>query len=112
VTYRLITPQIGADLFSYVLAFSAADAGGELEVFDAQHGGRSFRMADGEGDASRIDVASIESVRFRLKPGEMLIFNSGRYLHRVMLVVGPATRWTACSFMAESRAGEHVYCWG
>jgi hypothetical protein len=112
VTYRLITPQIGADLFSYVLAFSMAEAGGELEVFDAAHGGRSFRMADGESDASRLDLAGIDSVRFRLNPGEMLVFNSGRYLHRVTPVVGAATRWTACSFMAESRTGGQVYCWG
>jgi hypothetical protein len=112
VTYRLITPLIGEDLFSYVLAFSTAEAGGELEVFDISHDGRSFRMADGEGDAGRLDLAGIESVRFRLNPGEMLVFNSGRYLHRVTPVAGAATRWTACSFMAESRAGDHVYCWG
>lgn len=112
VTYRYITPQIGADLFSYVLTFSAAETGGELEVFDARQGGRSFRMADGAGDASRLDLAGVESARFRLNSGEMLVFNSGRYLHRVTPVVGATTRWTACSFMAESRADDQVYCWG
>ena len=111
-SYRFIMPQIGADLFSFLLAFSQPEAGGELEIFDLQHGGRHFRMVDGPEDASHLDLDGIESIRFRLEPGEMLIFNSGRYLHRVNPVIGPATRWTACSFMAESRSGEQVYCWG
>lgn len=111
-SYRLITPQIGADLFSFVLAFSCPEAGGELEIFDLQHGGRAFRMADGNDDASHLDLDGIDSVRFRLTPGDMLIFNSGRYLHQVTPVVGSVIRWTACSFMAESRSGDQVYCWG
>ena len=43
--------------------------------------------------------------------GEMMIFNSGRYLHHVTPVIGPRSRWTACSFMAQSRDGD-VICWG
>lgn len=111
-SYRLITPQIGADLFSFVLAFARPEAGGELEIFNLQHGGRPFRMADGADDASHLDLTGIESVRFSLQAGEMIVFNSGRYLHRVNPVAGDRTRWTACSFMAESRAGDRVYCWG
>jgi hypothetical protein len=111
-SYHLIMPRIGSDLFSYVLSFQPAEAGGLLEIFDRQHEGRRYRMVDGEEDASRLNLDGIESVTFRLEPGEMIIFNSGRYLHRVTPVVGAATRWTACSFMAESRTGEQVYCWG
>ena len=111
-TYRLVMAQVGGDLFSFVLAFSRPEAGGELEIFNLRHEGRRFRMADGEDDASRLDLTGVESIRFRLMPGEMIIFNSGRYLHRVNPVIGTATRWTACSFMAESRSGEQVYCWG
>jgi hypothetical protein len=111
-SYRLIMPHIGSDLFSYVLSLQPPDAGGELQVFNRQHEGRRYRMVDGEDDASRLNLDRIESVSFRLEPGDMIIFNSGRYLHRVTPVVGQATRWTACSFMAESRAGEKVYCWG
>jgi alpha-ketoglutarate-dependent taurine dioxygenase len=55
---------------------------------------------------------AVESVSFRLDPGDMIIFNSGHYLHRVTPVVGSTVRWTACSFMAESKAGDRVYCWG
>lgn len=110
-SYRLIMPHVVSDLFSFVLAFSQAEAGGELEIFNLRHGGRHFRMQDGDADASHLNVEGVESVRFRLAPGEMIIFNSGRYLHSVTPVIGTTTRWTACSFMAESRSGD-VLCWG
>lgn len=110
-SYRLITPHVVSDLFSFVVAFSQAESGGELEVFNLRHGGRRFRMADGAQDARHLSVEGVESVRHRLAPGEMIVFNSGRYLHRVTPVEGPVTRWTACSFMADSRAGD-VLCWG
>ncbi len=111
-SYRLIVPHIGTDLFSYVLSFQPPEAGGMLEIFNRQHEGRRYRMADGDDDASRLNLDGIESVTFRLEAGEMIVFNSGRYLHRVTPVIGGATRWTACSFMAENRSGAQVYCWG
>ncbi len=111
-SYRMVTPLIGTDLFSFVLAFSRADTGGALEIFNLHHGGRPYRMADGPDDASHIHLDDVEKVSFRLEPGEMILFNSGRFLHRVTQVEGSTTRWTACSFMAESRAADRVYCWG
>jgi hypothetical protein len=110
-SYRLIVPELVSDVFSFVLAFSQAEAGGELEVFNLRHGGRRFRMVDGDSDARHLSVEGVESVKFRLAPGEMIVMNSGRYLHSVTPVVGTTTRWTACSFMAESRSGD-VVCWG
>jgi len=111
-SYRHITPRIGADLFSFVLAFSQTEDGGALEVFDLHHGGQAYRMADGPLDASHLPLDGVESVRFHLAPGEMILINSGRFLHRVTPVIGTTTRWTACSFMAESRSGDAVLCWG
>ncbi len=111
-SYRHVRAAIGGDLFSFVLAFSRADAGGALEVFDRHHGGETFRMVDGPQDASHLDLSGVPSVRFRLAPGEMILFNSGRLLHRVVPVEGPHARWTACAFMAESRSGDRVYTWG
>lgn len=111
-SYRHITARIGADLFSFVLAFSQPEDGGALEVFDLHHGGQTFRMVDGPLDASHLNLDGVPSARFRLAPGEMILFNSGRFLHRVTPVIGAATRWTACSFMAESRSGDRVLCWG
>lgn len=111
-SYRHVCQAIGQDLFSFVLAFSQAEAGGALEVFDMHHQGRAFRMADGPRDASHLDLGGVPSERFRLAPGEMILINSGRKLHRVVPVEGPRTRWTACAFMAESKSGDVVYTWG
>ena len=46
-SYRLIAPSLVSDVFSFVLAFSQAEAGGALEVFNLRHRGRRFRMVDG-----------------------------------------------------------------
>ena len=51
-------------------------------------------------------------INIRLAPGDLVLFNSGRYLHRVVPVGGARTRWTVCSFMAEARDGQSVHCWG
>jgi hypothetical protein len=105
-SYRHLMTLIKGSLFSFVLAFSQAEGGGALEIFNLRPdavGGRSAPLPD---------LASVESVSFRLDPGDMITFNSGRYLHRVTPVTGGKTRWTACSFMAESRTPGRIYCWG
>ena len=110
-SYRFITPELVSDLFSFVIAFSQSESGGELEIFNLRPAGRRFRMVDGTDDARHLSVDGVESVRFHLAPGEMIVFNSGRFLHRVTPVGGARTRWTACSFMADARSGD-VLCWG
>ena len=111
-SYRLLLPLIRLKLFSFVLAFSKADEGGALQIFNLQPEQEGQRIAAGDRSAAKPDLDAVESVSFRLDPGDMIIFNSGHYLHRVTPVVGSTVRWTACSFMAESKAGDRVYCWG
>jgi hypothetical protein len=111
-SYRLLLPLIQLKLFSFVLAFSQAEEGGALQIFNLHPAQEGQRIAVGDRSAAKDDLDSVESVLFRLDPGDMIIFNSGHYLHRVTPVIGPTVRWTACSFMAESKAGDRVYCWG
>lgn len=111
-SYRLLLPLIRPNLFSFVLAFSQAQAGGALEIFNLHPEQEGQRIAVGDRSAPKPDLDAIERVSFRLEAGDMIMVNSGHYLHRVTPVVGPAVRWTACSFMAESKAGDCVYCWG
>ena len=99
-------------LFSFVLAFSQAEQGGALEIFNLQPERDGQRIAVGDRSAVVPDLDAAEKVSFRLDPGDMILFNSGRYLHRVTPVMGAKVRWTACSFMAESRSPGRVYCWG
>lgn len=110
-SYRMLLPLIQLKLFSFVLAFSKADEGGALEIFNL-HPVKEGQPIAGNQAAPKLDLSSVEKVSFRLDPGDMIVFNSGHHLHRVTPVIGATTRWTACSFMAESKSGEHVYCWG
>jgi len=111
-SYRLLLPLIRQRLFSFVLAFSKAHEGGALEIFNLHPHAPGGRIAVGDRSAPTGDLDQVERVSFRLDPGDMIIVNSGHFLHRVTPVVGGAVRWTACSFMAESQAGDRVYCWG
>jgi hypothetical protein len=111
-SYRLLLPLIQFRLFSFVLAFSQAQDGGALEIFDLHPARSGQPIASNDRSAPTPDLDAIEKVSFRLEPGDMLIFNSGNRLHRVTPVIGSVTRWTACSFMAESGANDCVYCWG
>jgi hypothetical protein len=111
-SYRLLMPQIRGSLFSFVLAFSQSQSGGALEIFNLEPETQGSPIAVDGRSAPKPDLDGVERVSFRLAPGEMIIVNSGRYLHRVTPVVGETVRWTACSFMAESSTGDHVYCWG
>jgi hypothetical protein len=110
-SYRLLRPLIRSSLFSFVLGLSKAEDGGALEVFDLQPGRTGQPIAEAGRSAARQNLDNVERVSFRLDPGDMIILNSGRFLHRVTPVVGATTRWTVCSFMAESRTGDSVYCW-
>ena len=111
-SYRHLLPFIQMKLFSFVLAFSQAEEGGALEIFNLQPEKAGQRIAVGDRSAVKPDLDAAEKVSFRLDPGDLIVFNSGRYLHRVTPVKGPRVRWTACSFMAEARMPDRVYCWG
>lgn len=111
-SYRHLLPLIRRRLFSFVLAFSQGQQGGALEIFNLQPQQTGQRIAHEDRSAAKPDLDNLERVSVRLDPGDMILFDSGRYLHRVTPVVGAATRWTVCSFMAESADGSRVYCWG
>ena len=95
-------------VMSFVLMLGAPEAGGALEIFDerADTTGRDLRTL------VRADMTGVRSVAFQLPPGAMIVVDSGRHLHRVSPVIGNKKRWTACSFMSLSRAGDVSYCWG
>ena len=111
-SYRHLMQLVQMKLFSFVLAFSQAEGGGALEIFDLKPERSGQRIAVAGRSAAKPDLDAVDRVSFRLDPGDMIIFSSGEHLHRVTPVTGTKTRWTACSFMAESKTAGHVYCWG
>jgi len=110
-TYRHLRTLIEPHMMSFVLAFTMPEAGGALEIFNHRAPELAQRPMN-DDRASKVNLAGLDSVSFRLAPGSMIVVDSGRLLHRLTPVVGSRTRWTACSFMARSRGGDAVYCWG
>jgi hypothetical protein len=110
--YRHLQDVVERHMTSFVLAFTRADGGGALEVFDLRMEPDEARLISDDRASARPDVSQLDSVAFRLPPGAMIILDSGRYLHRVTPVQGARKRWSACSFMSLSRQHDATYCWG
>lgn len=110
-SYEHLGTLVADQMYSMVLMIGAAEGGGDLEVFD-------YRIEASERDgrtgatAGKIDTSALSSVQIKLEPGDMVIVDSGRYLHQVTPVIGQKNRWVACSFMARSLERNAVYCWG
>jgi hypothetical protein len=111
-SYRHLRGLVEPHMLSFVLALTQADQGGALEVFDLRCEPEDAVMLNDDRVAAKPDIGTLDSVSFRLPPGAMIILDSGRYLHRLTPVRGARKRWTACSFMALSRKGDAMYCWG
>jgi hypothetical protein len=111
-TYRHLRQIVDLHMTSFVLAFTCAEAGGALEVFDLRLDPQRAQLLNDDSANARPDVSRLASVSFRLPPGSLIVLDSGRYLHRLTPVGGPSLRWTACSFMALSQRGDATYCWG
>jgi len=110
--YQHLTSLCEPHILSYVLSFAAGDAGAATEIFDFRQSFESARLISDDRYANKPDIDAIESVKIRIPAGSMLIFDSGRYLHRLTPLEGKARRWTACSFMAKSKLSSGIYCWG
>lgn len=110
-SYEHLSGIAGPHIFSFVLALSLAESGGALEIFDSLAPALGDELLSDDHHA-RPDVGGLASVSIRIPPGSMAIFDSGRYLHRVTPVQGERPRWTLCSFLALSHAGDAMYCWG
>jgi len=111
-TYRHLHEIVELHMTSFVLALTQAEDGGALEVFNLTEEPATARMLSDDRVSEKPDVSRLDSVRFRLPAGSMILLDSGRYLHRLTPVQGTRKRWTACSFMALSRNRDATYCWG
>jgi hypothetical protein len=111
-SYRHLGTLVELNMMSFVLVLAQPEDGGALEVFDLCVEPEDARLLNDDSATQRPDVSRLESVRFRLPAGTLIVLDSGRYLHRLTPVQGARKRWTACSFMARARARTATYCWG
>ena len=110
--YEHLQTLVSRHMYSMVLLIGQPEGGGALEVFDYRVEPENARLLNDDAVTNKPDLSQLSSVSFSLNAGDLIIVDSGRYLHRVTPVVGQKTRWTACSFMAHARDRNAVYCWG
>tara|TARA_R110002096_G_scaffold67332_10_gene163384 strand:+ start:3372 stop:4196 length:825 start_codon:yes stop_codon:yes gene_type:complete len=111
-SFAQLHTQIRPPMMSFVLALSCPTGGGFLEVYDYQMNAVSSDSVQPARSRQAPDFSTIPSVKLQLQPGSLIVLDSGRYLHRVSKIEGTRKRWTLCSFLAENRAGDQVFCWG
>lgn len=110
-SYEHLGTLVADHMYSMVLMIGASEDGGALEVFD-------YRIEPGGADgrtgamAGKVNLSTLSSAQIQLAPGDLVVVDSGRYLHQVTPVIGQKNRWVACSFMARSLERNAVYCWG
>jgi len=110
--YRHLCSICEPDIFSFVLSLSAADEGGQTEIFNFKTPALSQQILSDDNVKEKPDITALERTSVKIPAGGMLIFNSGAYLHRLSPVAGNQRRWTACSFMARGKNNSAMYCWG
>ncbi len=99
-------------IFSFYVALRAPEAGGELAIYD---------LCWSDADAAKVrsrerpDGAKLfERYEPLLVPpgeGDLLVFDSGRFAHRVLRVRGARARWTAGGLLAYAPDGREVLAW-
>lgn len=99
------------DQLSYFFPMQTPEAGGELLVYDLTWGDPATpRMAG----IDMFDPKAIEAwdhERFAPEVGELLLFDGGRYFHKVSPVSGDRARWTIGGFVGFTQDHERVVYW-
>jgi len=99
---------------SFYVVLACAESGGELVIHNARYGegpGEQLARMERTGCAPLRAIAPYGHLVPRTDVGDLLVFDAGRYFHRVTSVVGQRTRWTMGGFLARSRDDRTVYYW-
>jgi Carrier-protein-independent halogenase WelO5 len=97
---------------SFVVGFNDCDGGGATEIYDYQQQPLGQALMSDDKNSVKPDTENLRSVKIWVPGGSLLIFDSGRYLHRLEPVLGKTVRWTVCSFMALGNDKKSMNVWG
>jgi hypothetical protein len=107
------------DQLSYFVSLSVPEGGGELVVYALEYDDVA-PAPTGTGMPAVYDSSSynfilmeqrFEKTLFRPGPGDLLIFDGGRYYHRVTHTQGDRPRRTIGGFLNYSKARDSIYYW-
>lgn len=118
---RYLAEQVDmTDQISYFVTLAAPQGGGELVVYPVEWADVRALVPAPDGTSAGIwnegteVFATLEgfgSTAFRPEPGDLLIFDGGRYFHRVSKTVGERPRRTIGGFLGFSIDRERVFVW-
>jgi hypothetical protein len=92
---------------SFFGMMSAPEKGGDLEVFELR-----FNDPRAARDAHiGKDPSGLRSQVFSMDTGDLVVFASGRFWHRISRVEGPSPRWTIGGMLGVSRDDHTVFYW-
>lgn len=111
-SYEHLLTQIDQNLFSFVLMIGKPVQGGNLRIYNHRIGLEQRETIEQARYSKADDSFKNEFVEIELNPGDLVIADSGMHPHEVTEVVGGKIRWTMCSFMAQAKGKNAVYCWG
>jgi hapalindole-type alkaloid chlorinase len=99
------------DQLSYFLTLQEPIAGGELIVYSLKWTDiDESRLVDGRSEVNHL-LHEAQWFPVPTTAGDLLLFDGGRYFHRVAKVEGPRLRWTMGGFLMFDRSGERVLYW-
>jgi hypothetical protein len=114
---NLVEPK---DHLSYFVMLDASDVGGELILYDLEWSETEWPDRDKSGrertgTVGGKPIASVmenyEQMSLKPSPGDLVLFDGGRILHRVSTVESSRRRITIGGFVAFSNHREKVYYW-
>ena len=110
-----------SDQLSFFIPLTVPEGGGELVVYGLEWDDVSAFLPDQTGpDEANVHlegspvwdaVSEMDSTAFAPAPGDMLIFDGGRYYHRVSKVQGSRARRTIGGFLGYSQAHDRILYW-
>jgi hypothetical protein len=100
------------DQLSYFIPLQNPDQGGELIVYRLEWGQAAPEQTrEGRGNFDDLGSEPWPFERFAPGVGDLLLFNGGRFYHRVTRVAGSRLRWTIGGFLSFSPDGTRVLYW-
>jgi hypothetical protein len=100
------------DQLSYFVPLQNAESGGDLVVYHAEWGKDEAPAMTRELRANWDDGHEPWPCEvFAPRPGQLLVFNGGRFYHRVNRVRGERARWTIGGFLGFSPDGRTIRYW-
>ncbi|MCA9593373.1 MAG: hypothetical protein KC776_08675 [Myxococcales bacterium] len=89
---------------SWYVPLSLPERGGALSVFQLRHGDAAAAAAPHQQD--------LPHDSYRVGPGDLIVFDGGRWFHRVDTCYGATPRRTWAGFGGLAADGQSVFFWG